>query len=105
MTGAPQKTYVGLYEDKFGGMTTIGGIIKDAWLFGLIPETETCKGWDMGRMQGLYEQVSDKWQEYGFRVANLPTDLQERHTAIHEDAIRRAREMGWNPDADIADEE
>ena len=33
--------YVGIHKDINGGMTTIGKIIRDAWVFELIPETET----------------------------------------------------------------
>ncbi|MEZ5449557.1 MAG: hypothetical protein R3E89_11405 [Thiolinea sp.] len=33
--------------DLNGGMTTIGKMIRDAWLFDLIPETETCENWNL----------------------------------------------------------
>jgi hypothetical protein len=29
-------------------MTTTGKIIRDAWVFELLPATETCKGWKRG---------------------------------------------------------
>ena len=42
--------YVGINNDIQGGMTSIGKIIRDAWVFGLIPEDETCEGWNLGSM-------------------------------------------------------
>ena len=39
------KRYVGIDKDINGGMTTTGKIIRDAWIFGILPETETCEGW------------------------------------------------------------
>lgn len=90
--------YPGLFDDKYGGMTHIGQIVKDAWVFGLIPETETCKDWTPGRMQVLYDQVSAEWAKYGNLPSRLPPDLAARHTRIHEEAIARARTLGWDPE-------
>jgi len=92
------KTYAGIDQDHFGGMTPIGTIVKDAWLFGILPETETCAGWTHDRLQMIYDQVSTEWAQYGHRVANLPPELRERHERIHAEAMRRARELGWEPD-------
>ena len=41
----PDK-YIGIKNEVNGGMTTIGKIIRDAWVFGLIEETETCENWN-----------------------------------------------------------
>jgi hypothetical protein len=98
------QTYEGIHNDKWGGMTMLGNIVKEAWIFGILPETETCEGWTLGRMQNLYEQVSDARAKYGFRFADLPPEIQERHERIHREAMVRARELGWDPDADLADE-
>ena len=98
------KTYEGIHNDKWGGMTMLGNIVKEAWIFGIIPETETCEGWTYGRMQILYDEVSDARAKYGFSVADLPPEIQERHQRIHREAMERARELGWNPDADLQDE-
>jgi len=92
------KTYAGIDQDHFGGMTPIGNIIKDAWVFGILSETQTCAGWTHDRLQLIYDQVSDEWNKYGHRVANLPPELRERHERIHGEAMRRARELGWDPD-------
>lgn len=100
-----KKIYVGILNDEFGGMTPTGAIIKDGWIFGLIPESETCEGWDAARVQVLYEKTSAMWEQYGYRVANLPEEIRERHARIHEQAMARARELGWQPDALIDQEE
>jgi hypothetical protein len=96
----PQK-YVGIDKDEKGAMNPTGNIIRDAWVFGLIPETETCEGWMMQRIQALYEQVDGEWHKYGHMVSNLPPDLAARHRAIYDAAIARARELGWDPDEEI----
>lgn len=93
----PEKTYVGLDADDYGGMTPTGNIVRDARVFELIPEAETCAGWNVQRIQALYDQVYDAWEPYGHLVSNLPPELRERHGRIYEEAIRRAREQGWEP--------
>jgi hypothetical protein len=40
-----ERKYVGIDKDPKGAMNPTGNIIRDAWVFGLIPETETCEGW------------------------------------------------------------
>lgn len=95
-----KNSYPGIYDDKDGGMTPVGAIIKDAWVFGLLPETETCKGWSHDRVQLLYDQVYNEWQKYGHLVSNLPEDLRERHERIHREAIERAKASGWSPEMD-----
>ncbi len=92
------KTYVGILDDHFGGMTPTGAIVKDAWIFGLIPESETCAGWSLADIQILYDKVNDLWTQYGFHVGNLPEELRARHERIHREAIERARAMGWEPE-------
>lgn len=39
-----QKKYMGIDKDPHGAMNPTGNIIRDAWVFGLIPQTETCEG-------------------------------------------------------------
>jgi hypothetical protein len=89
--------YCGILQDRHAGMTGTGKIIRDAWVFGLLPETQTCEGWTRGQLDALYEQVHAAWEPYGHLVSRLPPELRERHTRIYEDAIRRAREAGWDP--------
>lgn len=93
-----EQRYVGIYQDKFGGMTHLGQIVKDAWLFGIIPETETCAGWDQGQIQAIYERVNAKWDEHGHLPSRLPPELRERHMRIYQEAIARAKAQGWNPE-------
>lgn len=94
------RTYVGLDQDISGGMTPTGTIIRDAWVFGLLPEGETCAGWSLDRIQALYDKVTDAWAPFGHLASRLPPALRERHHAIYEAAIRRARELGWSPELD-----
>lgn len=96
-----KRIYPGIHNDHYGGMTDAGQIIRDAWVFGILPEDETCEGWDYGRLENLYQQVSDAWEPYGHMVSNLPEDLMERHQRIHGEALKRARELGWAPDHSI----
>jgi hypothetical protein len=93
-----KKIYPGIHDDRYGGMTDIGKIVRDAWVFGLIPETETCIGWDYGRIEQLYDRVHTEWTRYGHIASRLPAELRERHERIHGEALRRARELGWSVD-------
>jgi len=95
-----EKIYSGIDSDEYSGMTPTGNIIKDAWVFGIIPEEQTCKGWSLSRIQVLYDQVSDAWAPYGHLVSKLPKELAERHTRIYDAAIKQARARGWAPDMD-----
>ena len=96
--GMIRKIYAGIDKDPKGAMNPTGNIIRDAWVFGILPETETCEGWTVQRIDGLYEQVYREWDRYGHLVSRLPPELAERHRRIYDAAIARAREMGWDPD-------
>ena len=98
-----KPSYCGIKSDHFGGMTPIGTIIKDAWVFGVLPENETCEGWSNDRLQIIHDQTRDEWDKYGCLVSNLPEDLRQRHNDIHQAAINNARKMGWNPE--LADDD
>ncbi len=93
-----QVNYVGIDQDANGGMTHIGKIIRDAWLFGLIPETETGAGWRPAQVQVLYEKVFAAWEPYAHLPSKLPAELQEKYLRIQQDAIERGRRNGWNPE-------
>lgn len=95
--------YPGIHDDRYGGMTDIGKLIRDAWVFGILPESETCAGWNMGRLEQLYGQVHAAWDPYGHLVSLLPPELRERHERIHGEAIRHARALGWSVDLDDED--
>ncbi|MGD8569744.1 MAG: hypothetical protein PVJ39_16785 [Gammaproteobacteria bacterium] len=94
----PNKKYVGIHNDSYGGMTPTGSIIKDAWLFEILSESETCEGWSAGQLQELYEKVYAAWEPYGHMISLLPDDLKERHRKIHDAAVEKARQLGWDPD-------
>lgn len=92
-----QGGYVGVQHDDYGGMSPAGTIIRDAWVFGILAEDETCAGWSAARMQQLYDQVHAAWEPYGHLVSKLPPELAERHRRIHGHAFERARALGWVP--------
>ena len=100
----PDK-YVGINNDLNGGMTTIGKIIRDAWVFGLLPETETCQGWNLAGIDGLLQKVNMEWDKYGCLVSNLPGELRERHQRIHDEALAQARATGWSGETETGDED
>lgn len=87
--------YAGIDEDHYGGMTPTGTVIRDAWVFGILPPEETCKGWSPARLQQLYDKVHQAWAPYGHLASRLPPDLAERHRQIHDEAIARAKAQGW----------
>jgi len=92
------KTYPGIDQDPKGGMTPTGNIIRDAWVFGIIPETETCTGWTIQGIDALYDKVTAAWGPYGHLASRLPPALRERHQRIYSAAVVRARAEGWDPE-------
>jgi hypothetical protein len=93
-----KKIYPGIDQDDEGAMNATGNIIRDAWVFGLLPETETCAGWTRQRVEALYDQVYTAWEPYGHLPSRLPPELAERHRRIYDEARRRALEKGWDPE-------
>lgn len=101
---AKPNTYVGIDNDIQGGMTTIGKLIRDAWVFGLIPETETCEGWNLAGIDALLDKVNAEWDKYGCLVSHLPAELRARHQKFHDIAIEQARAAGWSGEVETEDE-
>jgi hypothetical protein len=101
---AKPDRYVGIDNEVNGGMTTIGKIIRDAWVFGLIPETETCEGWNFAGIDALLQKVNTEWDKYGCMVSHLPPDLFQRHQEIHNAAVIKARTAGWTGEQETEDE-
>jgi hypothetical protein len=97
------KIYQGIDTEPEGGMSPTGNIIRDAWVFGLIPETETCAGWSVQGIEALYDKVSAAWEPYGHLASRLPPELRERHGRIYSAAVERARAAGWDPVLDDED--
>lgn len=94
--------YVGLDQDRHG-ITQLGRVVLDARLFGFIPDTQDCAGWNLGQMQNLMDKVDKEWDQFGNLPSRLPPELAERHTRIYAEAIARARERGW--DAELGEDE
>ena len=101
---AKSNIYVGIHNEINGGMTAAGKIIRDAWVFGLIPETETCEGWQNTRLENLMHQVNSEWDKYGCMVSSLPDELREKHQRIHSEWFTRAKEAGWSGEFETEDE-
>lgn len=90
-------TYAGLHHDKHG-LTMMGRVVLDGWLFGFIPETEDCAGWDLGKLRVLMDKVEVEWDKYGTLPSRLPDDLRARHAEIYAKATKAARARGWDPE-------
>jgi hypothetical protein len=86
--------YVGIHEDVNGGLTATGKIIRDAWVFDIIPEGETCEGWLDDEIDALRQKANVQWKQYGFLVSNLPEALRERFMRIHAQAVSVTRGDG-----------
>ncbi len=102
---AKPSTYVGIDNEINGGMTSIGKIIRDAWVFGILDENETCKGWNLAGIDALLQKTNDEWDKYGCLVSHLPPELCERHFKIHDAAIQKAKQSGWSGDIETDDED
>jgi hypothetical protein len=89
--------YVGFNQDHHG-ITQLGRIVLDGRVFGFIPESEDCTGWDLGRMQLLMDKVQVEWDKYAGLPSRLPDDLRQRHADIYARATESARAKGWNPE-------
>ena len=101
---AKPQTYIGIDQEIHGGMTAIGKLIRDAWVFGVIPETETCAGWNFAGIDSLLDKVNKEWDKYGCLVSHLPDELRERHQRIHGEAMKRAKAAGWSGELETNDE-
>lgn len=97
------KIYPGIDKDVHSGMTDVGKIIRDAWMFGIIPETERCEGWDYDRIEMLYAKVHEAWAPFGHMVSRLTAELREHHERIYSAAIIQARASGWHVELDEND--
>jgi hypothetical protein len=103
MIHSRQQTYAGIDVEEHHGMTMTGRIIRDAWVFGLLPEGEGFAGKGAGDLQNLFEAVHKAWEPYGQLPSRLPPELAERHARIHAEAVARAKAMGW--DAELGDDD
>ena len=99
----PDK-YVGIQNEVHGGMTTIGKIIRDAWVFNIIEESETWEGWNFAGVDALLDKVNTEWDKYGCLVSHLPPELFKKHQRIHGKAIEDAKAAGWSGEFETDDE-
>ena len=104
MNSKPDR-YIGINNEINGGMTSIGKIIRDAWVFELLDESETCEGWNLAGIDALLQKVNAEWDKYGCLVSNLPEPLAQRHNKIHSAAIEKAKAAGWSGESETCDEE
>ncbi len=95
------KKYVGIDNDIHGGMTDTAKIIRDAWAFGIIPESQTCEGWPVQGLEDLWRKVNAEWEKYGFSVNQLPDDVRQRFMRVHSEALKKAKAEGWDPEKDL----
>lgn len=99
------KRYVGIDNEINGAMTDTAKIIRDAWAFDIIPETETCEGWLAGGIEDLWRKVDAEWEKYGFLVSNLPEDIREKFMRIQAEAIDKAKAAGWDGENELVGDE
>lgn len=96
----PDYRYPGLRGDPLAGVSDIGALIRDAWVLGVLPEEQDCRGWPLTRIRQLRAEVTRAWQPYRHQVARLPAALRERYLRIHGRHTIAARERGWRPVTD-----
>lgn len=95
-TNEPMQPYPGLTHEDNHGITLIGRLIRDAWVFGIVPEGTDFAGKSPGEMQNLFEKVHLAWEPYGQLPSRLPPELAQRHGRIHGEAIAKAKAEGWS---------
>ncbi|SDY29972.1 hypothetical protein SAMN05421755_101516 [Nitrosomonas sp. Nm33] len=103
MSTMKEQFYAGINEDTNGGLTHLGRMVIDAWVFGILPESEMCAGWSHSQMQNLYEKVHAAWEPYAHLPSRLPADLQQRHARLYAQIIDIAKNKGWNAELDEDD--
>ncbi|WP_291014260.1 hypothetical protein [Hydrogenophaga sp.] len=97
------NTYAGVDNEENHGMTLTGRIIRDAWVFGILPEGNNFAGKTAGDLQQLFEQVHQAWEPHGHLPSRLPAELAERHARIHAQAVDSAKAAGWS--AELGDDD
>lgn len=95
------KRYVGIDNEINGGMTATAKIIRDAWIFDIIPETEKCEGWLAAGIEDLWRKVDAEWEKYGFLVSNLPEQTREKFMRIQTEAMEKAKAEGWSGEDEL----
>ena len=96
----PEQIYAGIYDDESGGLSPTGRIIMDAWVFEIIPVSETCEGWNSSQVEELSRKVAAAWQQYDSSPRNLPDDMRMRHAMMYQQAKMRGERVVWDPNID-----
>ena len=95
-----EHNYPGIYNDEAGGLTPFGRTVMDAWVFEIIPISETCAGWNASQMEALSAKVAVAWAQYDNEPRNLPDDYRMRHAMLYEQARMRGEGVEWDPNID-----
>jgi hypothetical protein len=56
------ESHPGIHNDLYGGMTDVGGSIRDPGTLGVLPENETCEGWSVTQILTLFDRVYKAWE-------------------------------------------
>ena len=81
-------------------MTNTGKLMRDAWVFGLLPEGQGLAGQNTVSLQMLADDVGTCWKQHGNCVNCLSRELRNHYTRIHAEAIRRAKASGWKQETE-----
>jgi len=52
----------------------------------------------MDQIEELWDKVNEEWDKYGCMASKLPAELLERNERMHNDALEKAKSMGWTPE-------
>ena len=88
------KIYQGIDKEPRGGMTPTANIVRDAWVFGIIPESETCAGWTVQGIDALYDKVVSNMHEVrarGGRIVAVTTQGNGDLSDLAEHVLRVPR--------------
>ena len=72
--------------------------------FGVIPESETCAGWNLAGIDAVLQKVNVEWDKHGCLFSHLPDELRQRHQRIHGKAFEQAKASGWSGEFETDDE-
>lgn len=100
-----QRLYPGYDNDPNLGMSQEAKLIRQAWAFDLLPESEKCVNWRVDQFEELWDKVNSVWEKAEFRLENLPDEVQKRYMDLQNSAFEAARQQGWDPNKLIEDDE
>ena len=77
------KQSVEMHNDPSASEIDRGRVIRDAWVFGIVPESESCDGWTIQALVQLEHKVNEVWKKYDFKAANLPPHIRTHFDRIY----------------------